>query len=364
MHEIRILLALARGNADAARELCGRERPDPERFARVAREADIHPWVHARLEETGGAGWIGPETLERLAVLRKKVTTDNLLLLARLEEVLDLLASEGIVPVLLKGTDTLHRFYRRFDERTLDDVDLLLHASRVGPAARALARGGFSVPTGDRWRHWVRSSHHVPVHSPGPVRVDFEIHWNLVQERRYRLDPEEILARAVPLEVAGRPTLRLEDHDAVAHLLLHHVSHYFDRRLKWAIDLGHLVRGPSFRWETVAERVRRWGGAEACGMALRHLRRLHPGAVPPEALSCFPVAAWRRAAVAPLRSRHPLEYFRRTRRRGVQLYLAAVLLERARDLPGYLLHRARRDSVFGAGPVERWNGDEPGAGSV
>ncbi len=364
MHEISILLDLARGETDAARERCGRRRPDPDRFAALAREADIHPWVHARLVETGAVEWIGPEVVERLAVLRKKVTADNLLLLAHLEEVLDLLASRGIVPVLLKGSDTLHRFHRRFDERTLDDADLLLHPSHVGPAVRALAAAGWTVPTGDRWRHWIRSSHHVPVHSAGPVRVDLEIHWSLVQERRYRLDPEEILARAVPLEVAGRRALRLEDHDAVAHLLLHHVSHYFDRRLKWAIDLDHLSANPGFRWEWVAERLRRWGGAQAAGMALRHLHRLHPRAAPAEALAHLPVAGWRRALVAPLRSRHPLELFRGTRRRAVQLMLAAVLLEHPRELPGYLLHRARRDSLPGAGPVERWDGDEPGAGTV
>ncbi len=364
MHELSILLALARGGTDAARERCAGRRPDPGRFVALAREADIHPWVHARLVEARAGDWIGPEVVERLAALRRKVTADNLLLLARLEEVLDLLASEGIVPVVLKGTDTLHRFHRRFDERTLDDADVLLHPSQVGPAVRALAAAGWEVPTGERWRHWIRSSHHVPVRSPGPVRVDLEIHWNLVQERRYRLDPEEILSRAVPLEVAGRRALRLEDHDAVAHILLHHVSHYFDRRLKWAIDLGHLSGGDGFRWERVAERVRRWGGAQAAGMALRHLHRLLPGAAPAEALSRLPVAAWRRALLAPLRSRHPLELFRGTRRRAVQLYLAAVLLEHPQDLPGYLRHRARRDSLRGAGPVERWNGDEPGTGTV
>jgi hypothetical protein len=157
--------------------------------------------------------------------------------------------------------------------------------------------------------------------------------------------------------VAGRPVLRLDDHDSAAHLLLHHVSHYFDRRLKWAIDLRHLVAGESFLWETVAERLLRWGGAQASGMALRHLRRLHPGAVPEEALRHLPVGGWRRMLTAPLRSSHPLEWFRGTRNRWIQLYLAAALLENPSNLPRYLLHRARRDHVRGTGPVERWSRD-------
>lgn len=352
-HEIRILLELARGNRDAARALCARRRPDPLRFVALAREADIHPWVHARLVEADGGDWAGAEVVDRLAALRTKVASDNLLLLARLEEALDHLRSEGIEPVLLKGSDTLHRFYGRFDERTLDDVDLLLHPSRVGPAVRALAAAGWGVPDGERWTHWVRSSHHVPVHAPGPISVDFEIHWNLVQERRYRVRVDELLERAVPLELAGRRALRLDDHDAVAHLLLHHVSHYFDRRLKWAVDLRHHVRAPGFRWDVVGERLRGWGGSQASGMALLHLRKLVPDSIPDEALRAVPVSGWRRAVAAPLRSRHPLELFRLTRRRATQLFVAAVLLERPWELPGYLLHRATREGIPGAAAVER-----------
>ena len=76
----------------------------------------------------------------------------------------------------------------------------------------------------------------MPLDSPGPVPVGFEIHWGLAQERRYRVKVTEVLARSVPHEVAGRRILRLDDHDAAAHLLLHHLQHYFDRRLKWALE--------------------------------------------------------------------------------------------------------------------------------
>ena len=72
-------------------------------------------------------------------------------------------------------------------------------------------------------------------------------------------------ARAVPARVCERDVLRLDDHDAAAHLLLHHVQHYFDRRLKWALDLRRIVGEPGFRWSTVAERLRQWGGRGAAG---------------------------------------------------------------------------------------------------
>ena len=43
----------------------------------------------------------------------------------------------------------------------------------------------------------------------------------------------------------------------------------------------------------------------------------------------------------PLRASHPLDFYRGTRHRSVQLAIAAVALERPWDLPGYLRHRAR-----------------------
>ena len=55
---------------------------------------------------------------------------DNLLLLARLEQCLDLLLRAGIRPVALKGLDVLHRFRRPFDERTLDSAGQRLARSR------------------------------------------------------------------------------------------------------------------------------------------------------------------------------------------------------------------------------------------
>ena len=98
------------------------------------------------------------------------------------------------------------------------------------------------------------------------------------------------------------------------------------------------------------ERAREWGGSAAAGMAVAHLRRLFPGLVPDEVAARLPVVPWRRALTLPLRSSHPLDYFRGTRRRGVQLWLAAAVLERPADLPGYLLHRSTRDRREADGP--------------
>lgn len=341
--ESLVLLAILAEKWDDAAAL-QRQRPvDPATFVALCKTTDVAATVHAMLARAGNGPLLGAEVAEGLAKARAKIRVDNLLLIARLEQALDLLLGAGIRPIALKGVDVLHRFYRSFDERTLDDVDLLVPRNQRDAAIATLEGAGFTGPGEPERTHWFRSSFELPLTSPGPVGVAFEIHWNLGQALRYRIDPAELLARAVPLDVGGRSILRLDEHDAVAHLLLHHIQHYFDRRLKWVIEIGLLSRSPGFSWPLVAERVAMWGGSCAAGLALAHVRKLFPGMLPSAAYEALPAGRFRLAATLPLRATHPLDFYRGTRRRFVQLAIAAAALERPWDLPGYLRHRAVRD---------------------
>ncbi len=347
----RLLLAILRGDRPEADRLCGRGPIDPSLFVKLCQEGDVSPWIH-KLLGAPDAPPVGGETLEILARIRKKVRHDNLLLLAQNERALDLLLEAGVTPVALKGLDLLHRIYDRFDERTLDDVDLLIRPQELPAAIEALQSGGWTSPDEPERTHYIRSSHHLPMDSPGPIAVGFELHWNLAQEMRYSVDGEGLIDRSVPLEVSGRNIRRLEDHDLVAHLILHHFTHYFDRRLKWTVDLRAISELPGFDWNRVLDRLRQWNATVASGVSLRHLHKLFPQWIPAHLVAAMPVAAWRRALTAPLRTGHPLDLFRWTRNRRIQLYLAAVHLERPSQLPGWLAHRAHRDRHESDNPLD------------
>ena len=125
-HEARLLLAILREDWECASAIVGQAAPRPGVFVDLARACDVYPWVHAVLERAARSDLVGTEAWESLTRMRHKCRNDNLLLLAHTEQVLDLLLEAGIVPVALKGLDFLHRFYERFDERSMDDVDLLV----------------------------------------------------------------------------------------------------------------------------------------------------------------------------------------------------------------------------------------------
>jgi len=344
-----LLLALVREDWETA-EALHRRKPADAGFADACAECDIHPQIHALLEKHDRLHLAG-QAAPGLAARRAKVRHDNLLLIARTEQALDALLQHSVQPLALKGLDLVHRIYA-FDERTLDDVDLLVRREQLRDALAAFESLGWEIPPEPRRTHYIRSSHHLPLQSPGPLAVGFELHWDLAQQDRFSVDPAGIFERAVPIDVGGRSILRCDDHDLVAHLLLHHLAHYFDTRLKWLVDMRHLTSRPGFDWDRVVGLIRRWGASVACGAALLHLHKLDPGMIPERVRRALPLPLSRRPFVAPLRSNHPLELWRGTRRRRVQLYLAAVLLERWRALPGWLIHRSRRDEQRSDNPLD------------
>ena len=343
------MLAIVRSDWTTVDRLTDAERV-PADFADTSLRCDVHPQLHAKMETEGRLEQLG-DAAEPLTAMRAKVRADNLLLIARAEQAAAALEAAEIPALALKGLDLIHRVYR-FDERPLDDIDLLVPFDRLRDAMAALESIGFRTPAEPARTHYIRSSHHLPLDAPGPLPVGFELHWDLAQQGRFSVDPDGLLERAHPLSLGQQTMLRCDDHDFVAHLLLHHLSHYFDTRLKWLIDLQRITTSPEFNWERALDRIRAWGATVACSASLIHLHKLDPVCVPATLLEALPLPWSRRPFLAPFRSNHPLELLRGTRRRKMQLYLAAVLLENWAQLPGWMLHRSRRDSEISDNPLD------------
>ena len=344
------ILAILRGRWDEAEQLGPPQRV--ESFVEACRLCDVPAWVHERLRRADRFDLIGEEAQAGLQAWRTRMQRDNLLLLSVAQRAFSLLAGAGVTVVGLKGIDLLNRLYDPFDTRTLDDIDVLVPWDQLLTAVDVLEQAGFGGLSEAQRTHYIRSSHHLPMHSPGPIPVGFELHWNIAQTGRFNVDPQGLIDRAHPLDIDGQTILRMDDADLAAHLLLHHLTHYFDHRLKWWVDLSMLVEQPGFDWDRVVERIREWRATRACAGALLHLRTIWPELVPERVVQALPLGPWRSAATWPLRSDHPLELYRATRQRRTQLYLAAVFLERPSQLPGWLWHRLTRDKQQGENPLD------------
>ncbi len=280
---------------------------------------------------------------------------DNLLLLAEAEKVIDAMAGIGVTPVVLKGLDIIHRFDLGFDSRRMTDMDLLVPTGQVRAVMAALAKAGWNLPAKIYDSNW--APYHTGMESSGPVSVSLEVHWNIIQEGRYSLDPADLFRRAVELDLGGRKVLGLERHDLAAHTLLHHVSSHFHRTLKNWLDLFTLSREPGFDWKQVARRTREWGGAPGAAMSMRHLGKLFPGWFPPEVVKLFRLGKVRQAIFRPLISDHPLDMFRNTETRWVEMFLSSMLVNNPLRLPFALrVVRGEPDYLKGVLDLERQDG--------
>jgi hypothetical protein len=329
--EARLLLSLLAERWEEALSLAERPEIRSAVVAALARECEVAPWLHHLLQTNGKLELLGDEGGWELERAHHKCRVDNLHLLSLAEGALDALLGDGILPIALKGLDQIHRFGIEFGARPMVDMDFLLRPDQLKEAISALERAGWRRSGAERKSHW--QPYHLAMMSDGPVRLFLELHWNLVQPGRYKVDPGKLFERATPLTVCGRQLLGLEVHDHAAYLLLHHTSHYFERRLKGALDLKLIAERLEPDWKRVARRLADWEGLAAGSMSLLHMAKLFPESF----AGAFRPGPVRTLLTLPLRSTHPLDLFRGITRRPVQFYLGALLLENPLDLPRLML---------------------------
>ena len=120
-------------------------RMAPEEFLRASSERDLTGLVYERVCGEG-CDWPG-EICEALAREFRVQTATELLRRKELISVLDVLAAEGIHPILLKGTALAYSLYDSPASRPRVDTDLLISGTHVEPVRRVMARNGYTAPT-------------------------------------------------------------------------------------------------------------------------------------------------------------------------------------------------------------------------
>src|SRR5690606_14934532 len=135
----------------------------------------------------------------------------------------DALVGVGVVPVVLKGV-VLSALSEGWGEppRAMLDVDVLVHPGERRRAERALTAAGLELLGRTPIASTLRSSQ---------LGLDLDLHERLVEPRLFRLDPDELLSRAVDATALfGHPARMLERHDLYAHLVAHFVRNRSNSR--------------------------------------------------------------------------------------------------------------------------------------
>ncbi|HZY04716.1 MAG TPA: nucleotidyltransferase family protein [Anaeromyxobacteraceae bacterium] len=347
---LRDVAAAMPGDPVALRAACGRVA-DWDSLAAGAERQGLAGILWRDLERAGVSPPPGAArrladfvTLQRLRQPRLDADLDRALLA---------LGSAGVPCAVLKGPPLGERLYGEAALRPSLDLDLLVAPADLDRAVAALAAAGWRAQGGPTARWQRRHHHHLLLEQPAVTGV--ELHFRAVTGFGGALPAEDLLARAAPGELRGRPVRRLAAEDEVLHLAVHAAGHGMGRLL-WLVDIkAFLARHPGLDWDAVRQRARARGLGRAAAWAFSAVADL--GApVPPAARALSPGRrrAAERAARIATRAERPWST-------AASLVLNAILadgpLTAARSLAVNLARVARRRAAraLGRGVPEEWS---------
>jgi len=180
-----------------------------------------------------------------MAELRNRchgIAANNLLLVAHLRKILELLASAGIEALAWKGPALAAEFYGDIGLREFGDLDLLVKQGDVGRARAVLESMGYErhyrlSPTQERMLH--RYGHEEQFERQGQL---VELHWAITKDIHavpFDFDSLWLQKRNVRIGKFEAPTPGVED--LFLTLCIHGNSHGW-QRLIWICDIAELIR--------------------------------------------------------------------------------------------------------------------------
>ncbi|HEX5613983.1 MAG TPA: nucleotidyltransferase family protein [Acidimicrobiia bacterium] len=276
----------------------------PDAVPRLVAEAGDHGvagLVRRALSDTGHTA----DASTGLDELRFAGLRTHLRIIADLSHLRAAFDGSGVPWLVVKGPVLAETAYEHPDLRSYGDLDVLVPPSAFAAAIAALEADGARVQAWNWWHRLDRRAGEVPLALASETIVD--LHWHLVNDpdRRaaMRWSTDELLTRAVEVELRGERVLTLDPVDTLLHLLVHCATSGADR-LIWLVDIDHLVRRGDVDWDQLVERARRVGGAPAAALALAKARALLATPVPRPVLGALDRGGvWRAVAAGARRVR-------------------------------------------------------------
>jgi hypothetical protein len=179
-----------------------------------------------------------------------------------LERVLSALEQTGIETLLLKGAALLAEIPKLRRTRCMADIDLMVHEKDLLRSDSVLQGLGYVSSEGYKTKEqYLRNHHHLaPYVRPG---TDFkvEIHRSIVPvDAPFRLDTDQLWARARRLKNGGREVRALSANDTLIYLCLHlSWAHAFTGAMRCFTDIASFLpcQGQSVDWGAILETARK-----------------------------------------------------------------------------------------------------------
>jgi Uncharacterised nucleotidyltransferase len=192
-------------------------------------------------------------------------------------EALRVLSTAGFETLVLKGAALMVQSYRDEGVRPMVDVDVLVRTERARDASELLLRSG--------WRRRERTDFAAEMQvTPGTAFGDadggwIDLHWHSLWAPSAE---DDFWEAAVPIELAGVPTLGLCHADHLLQVCVHGVWSGETQPVRWLVDATMVLRsaGAELDWRRVVERARARSLTLPLARAMRSLREWLGTSVP------------------------------------------------------------------------------------
>jgi hypothetical protein len=178
----------------------------------------------------------------------------------RLLEVGDLLRTDAIEPIVLKGSAIAHLSYPEPAARLFGDLDLLVRSDQLGPAVELLERELSAVRSVPEVRPgWDRRfAKSVTLRCPDGIELDLHRHL-LFGTFAFRVDLDELFASAVAFDLGGQRLRSLGPETRFLHACYHAALGDADPRLSGVRDVAQLLHRDEHDPDRVLELAAGWG---------------------------------------------------------------------------------------------------------
>lgn len=226
---------------------------DWDQFLQHAYHHRLFPILYKKLNHAKKY-WIPSSVIHQLKSSYEKNTFHMLFLFGEMETINQILQSNGIRSLFLKGPILAKDLYDEISNRTCGDLDLLIPFKDLKIVDHILTDLGYQKDEyiksllGDwKWRH----HHFTYFHSKKGTKV--EIHWRLNPSPSNEPTFEDLWNQRRMFILKDKPIHYLGEEDLFLFLVTHGARHGWSR-LRWLMDI-HMILNKELDWNKINRKI-------------------------------------------------------------------------------------------------------------
>lgn len=251
----------------------------------AAQTHGLAPLLHHALSRSGQLDALPSQAREALQRARWQATASNAMTFRELGRLLELLESNNIPVVVLKGAALAATLYPAEDLRPLTDLDLLVRDSDRARLCDTLCHAGY-VPQGeldDGTSFDFAAEQTFSRRGIDPLDIDVHTHLIVSGAYRRRVPIQWFWDHASPAFIRGHTACILDPLAQCLHLSTHLALHHYEGRLIWSYDLALLLHrySAAIDWHGLLAAAEQFGLAQPLFYALRQVVEFWQAPLPP-----------------------------------------------------------------------------------